>query len=80
MADHATLARLSAEAGLPEDDVHEVLTSDRHADAVREDQRAATALGVTGVPCFLVDGKFGTTGAQPPEALWMLLEHGWQEH
>ena len=39
----------------------------RFAAAVREDERTAAALGVSAVPCFVIDRRFGAPGAQPPE-------------
>lgn len=32
--------------------------------AVREDQQTAARLGITGVPFFVFDGKYGVSGAQ----------------
>jgi predicted DsbA family dithiol-disulfide isomerase len=77
IADHAVLGRLGAEAGLPEDDVREVLGSDRYAAEVRVDERSAASLGITAVPFFVVDRAMGAAGAQPPEVLGDLLRRGW---
>jgi predicted DsbA family dithiol-disulfide isomerase len=78
MSDHATLARLGAEVGLPAGEVDELLAGDRFAADVRDDARTGTALGITGVPFFVVDRAFGASGAQPPEVLRGLLEHAWE--
>jgi predicted DsbA family dithiol-disulfide isomerase len=79
IADHATLARLGSEAGLEADEAREVLGSDRYADAVRADQRQAQAFGITAVPFFVVDRKYGVAGAQPPDSLLQVLETAWAE-
>jgi predicted DsbA family dithiol-disulfide isomerase len=79
IADHATLVRLVAEAGLDADEARAVLDSDRYADAVRADQRQAQAYGITGVPFFVVDRKYGVAGAQAPEELLQVLETAWTE-
>jgi predicted DsbA family dithiol-disulfide isomerase len=79
IADHATLARLGAEAGLDADEARAVLGSDRYADAVRADERQAQAYGITAVPFFVVDRKYGVAGAQPPEALLQVLDTAWAE-
>ncbi len=63
ISDHATLARLAAEAGLPEDEVRELLAGDRFAAEVREDEHTAGALGISAVPFFVVDRKLGAAGA-----------------
>ena len=73
----AVLARLGEEAGLPEDEIHDLLTTDRYAAEVREDERTASALGIHAVPFFVVDRAFGASGAQPPEVLTGMLEQAW---
>jgi predicted DsbA family dithiol-disulfide isomerase len=78
ISDHATLARLGAEAGLPAGEVAELLAGDRFAAEVRDDERTGAALGITGVPFFVVDRAFGASGAQPPEVLRGLLERAWE--
>jgi predicted DsbA family dithiol-disulfide isomerase len=79
IADHPTLVRLGGEAGLDADEAREVLASDRYADAVRADERQAQAYGITAVPFFVVDRKYGVAGAQPPEALLQVLDTAWAE-
>jgi predicted DsbA family dithiol-disulfide isomerase len=77
MSHHPTLVRLAAEAGLPEQEVREMLAGDRFAAEVRDDERTAAALGIRGVPFFVVDRALGASGAHPPEVLGRLLEQGW---
>ncbi len=79
IADHATLVRLGVDAGLDADETAAVLASDRYADAVRDDERQAQAYGITAVPFFVVDRKYGVAGAQPPEALLQVLDTAWTE-
>jgi predicted DsbA family dithiol-disulfide isomerase len=78
LSDPATLRRLGAEAGLPADEVAELVASDRHAEDVREDERLAAALGITAVPFFVVDRAIAASGAQPPEVLGDLLHRAWE--
>lgn len=77
MSDHATLERLALEVGLPADEVKATLASDKYAAEVREDERTASQLGISGVPFFVVDRKYGASGAQPPEILGQLLRQAW---
>jgi predicted DsbA family dithiol-disulfide isomerase len=77
VGDHDTLARLAAEVGLEEAEVRETLAGDRYAEAVREDERTASELGISAVPTFVVDRALGASGAHPPEALLDLLRRGW---
>jgi predicted DsbA family dithiol-disulfide isomerase len=72
--DPDTLVRLSEEVGVPGDEVRDVLATDRYADAVREDIREAGMLGITGVPFFVLDRRYGISGAQPAELFLGALE------
>jgi len=71
--DHETLVRLGAEVGVDEGDARRVLGGDEYAAAVEEDGRQARALGATGVPFFVLDRKYGISGAQPVEAFLQTL-------
>ena len=73
ISDAATLERLALDVGLPVDEVHELLSSDRFAGAVRDDERSAAQLGIHAVPFFVVDRAIGASGAHPPEQLVELL-------
>ncbi|HEV7865348.1 MAG TPA: DsbA family oxidoreductase [Acidimicrobiia bacterium] len=79
IGDHATLARLAVEAGLPASEVDDVLAGDRYADAVRADEAAAGAYGASAVPFFVIDETYGIAGAQPPEVFTNVLERAWSE-
>jgi predicted DsbA family dithiol-disulfide isomerase len=74
IGDPQVLERLGIEAGLPADEVQDVLATDRYAAEVRDDERTAAALGINAVPFFVVDRAIGASGAQPPEVLRELLE------
>lgn len=67
VGDHATLTTLAVETGLPEDQVAEVLAGTTYADDVAADQAQALAYGANGVPFFVIDQKYGVSGAQPAE-------------
>lgn len=79
VGDRATLVRLAAEAGLDAEEVRAVLDEQRHAGAVRTDEAEATAIGIRGVPFFVIDRKYGVNGAQPAEVLLQALERAWAE-
>jgi predicted DsbA family dithiol-disulfide isomerase len=74
----STLERLAIETGLAAEDVHDVLAGERYAAEVREDERTASAMGITGVPFFVVDRAFAASGAQSPEILGELLHKAWE--
>jgi predicted DsbA family dithiol-disulfide isomerase len=79
VSDHETLAALAAEVGLPADEVRELLLTERHAEDVRDDERTAQAAGISAVPCFVIDRKYGASGAQDPAILLEFLRHGWAQ-
>ena len=60
------LADLAAEVGLDRDEVREALNSGRYADDVAADIAQARAYGINGVPFFVLDGRYGVSGAQDP--------------
>ena len=64
---HEDLVALAASVGIEEAPVRELLLSDRFADQVNEDQDLARQLGANGVPFYVIDMKFGISGAQPQE-------------
>ncbi|WEK14412.1 MAG: DsbA family oxidoreductase [Candidatus Microbacterium phytovorans] len=73
------LVTLAAEAGLDADAAREALESDRYLPDVRADQAQAQAYGIQGVPFFVIDGKYGVSGAQPAEAFTQILRQVWSE-
>ena len=72
--DPDTLARLSAEVGVDQDEVRDVLATDRYAADVAADVQEAREIGVSGVPFFVLDRRYGIAGAQPAELLLEALE------
>lgn len=63
--DPAVLVRLAGEVGVPDEQARRVLVSDDYAEQVREDIRSAAAVGVTGVPFFVLNDAHPISGAQP---------------
>ena len=47
----------------------ELLNSDKDLGEVRQEEQFYRNLGVTGVPCFIFNGRFAIAGAQGPEVL-----------
>ncbi|HEX6257828.1 MAG TPA: DsbA family oxidoreductase [Euzebyales bacterium] len=70
---HDALRRLASDAGLDDTRVRDTLAGDAYADAVRADERQARAHGITGVPFFVIDGRYGVSGAQPSDVLRQAL-------
>lgn len=67
------LVELAAEVGLDRDEVRGALESGVHRPAVDDDIAQAQAIGISGVPFFVVDGAFGVSGAHPPDTFAEVL-------
>jgi predicted DsbA family dithiol-disulfide isomerase len=78
LSDHAVLAAVAVEAGMDPGDAAAVLSSDAHASDVRADEATAQELGITGVPHFVINGKWSVPGAQDVETLVLALERAWE--
>lgn len=68
------LADLGAQAGLDRQEVLDALADGRYAPAVEADVAQARASGIQGVPFYVVDGRYGVSGAQDPELFARALE------
>jgi predicted DsbA family dithiol-disulfide isomerase len=79
MGDHAVLREVAVSTGLPAERVDAVLGSDEYAEHVRTDIQQARAYGISGVPFFVVDERYGVSGAQPTELFTQLLERAWAD-
>jgi predicted DsbA family dithiol-disulfide isomerase len=68
------LADLAAEIGLNRADVIRSLTEEEHLSAVKADQAQAIEYGIQGVPFFVIDGKYGVSGAQEAATFTQVLQ------
>lgn len=75
VGDLDTLAKLAGEVGLDPAEARKALEGGAFAAEVRADLRRAEEIGVTGVPCFVVDDKYAITGAQPADVILQALDH-----
>ena len=76
---HEALRSLCADVALDADAVEGVLATDLYAAEVRADLDEARALGVDGVPFFLLGRRYAVSGAQPAELLLSALQRAWDE-
>ncbi len=77
--DHESLTELAVQAGLDRAEVAEVLAGDAYDAEVQTDEAMAQALGATGVPLFVIDRRYGISGAQPPDTILEVLSRAWAE-
>ncbi len=78
-ADHQTLIQLGTDIGLPSELVASMLLSRQFAPDVTADIAQASALGVTGVPFFVVNRQYAISGAQESDTFLQLLNKVYNE-
>lgn len=76
IGDVQVLSRLSEEIGLYPDVVAKLLSEDADLDAIREEEHFYRSLGVSGVPTYIVDGRYAMQGAQETDSLAALIRRG----
>lgn len=76
---HQDLVAVAQSVGIAPVDAMNILESDQYITAVNEDRELASRLGTTGVPFFVIDMKYGISGAQPLEAFIETLNTAWKE-
>ncbi|MGD9909701.1 MAG: DsbA family protein [Candidatus Izemoplasmatales bacterium] len=79
LADFDTLVKLVGEVGLDQNEARNVLEKNDFLDKVLSEQQEARQIGVQGVPFFVINRKYGVSGAQQEEYFSAALEQIWQE-
>lgn len=77
--DPVTLIELGTSVGLDPVQIKAMLESKTYESTVDQDIYDSRLLGVKGVPFFVLDRKFGISGAQPDEIFDQTLEKAWAE-
>ncbi len=75
----SVLVEIAVEIGLAKTEAETVLASDEFAEAVRYDIYESQNLGIRGVPYFVMDRKYGVSGAQPVQAFTDALTQSFKE-
>jgi predicted DsbA family dithiol-disulfide isomerase len=65
IGDSSEVLALAVEAGLDEKAAVEVIKGDAYQERVLASTAQAQSIGITGIPAFLLDGRFLVLGAQP---------------
>lgn len=77
LSDHEVLRDVAGAAGLDRALTDKVLGGELFGREVRLDEAAAQELEVTGVPYYLLDGRWPIPGAQDVQTLVTLLDRAW---
>ena len=76
----ASLKSLAVDVGLDATEVDHVLAGDDYSADVDQDEALAARLGATGVPFFVIDRRYGISGAQPVDVLLGALNEAYDAH
>lgn len=79
LADFDTLIDLVKEVDLDENEAKKILQSNQYADLVNDQITEARQVGVRGVPFFVINRKYGISGAQQEEYFAQALEQIYNE-
>ncbi len=74
-----TLQQIGEAIGLEATEVSNMLAGDKFKEEVRKDEAEAQKLGIRGVPFFVINRKYGISGAQPTEVLLQALQQAKEE-
>lgn len=77
--DEATLIEIGKSISLNEEDIKNALVSDEFAAQVSKDMMLAQQMRISGVPFFVINDKYGVSGAQPSPVFSEVLEKSWEE-
>jgi predicted DsbA family dithiol-disulfide isomerase len=77
--DEATLIEIGKSISLKVDEIKAALQSDEFGLDVANDAMLARQMGIKGVPFFVINDKYGVSGAQPSAVFTEVLEKSWEE-
>ncbi|HEY9178721.1 MAG TPA: DsbA family oxidoreductase [Flavipsychrobacter sp.] len=80
IADHDVLADMAAGIGIEKQAVSDVLNSDAYSAEVKADIETAARIGINGVPFFVINNRYGVSGAQPAATFVEALNKAWEEY
>ena len=79
ISDRDELVRLAVAAGLDEDLARAAVDDESLDEAVQLSIATASSLGVAGVPFYVLDDRYGISGAQPTEVFVQASTQVWDE-
>lgn len=79
LSDAQTLIELAEDVGLSRSEVVALLEGDAYSKETRAEQQEARQLGVRAVPFYVINRKYGISGAHGSDFFLETLEKAWQE-
>ena len=74
IGDRPTLTGLGGEAGLDRREIRRYLEGGADADRLLAEDDRMRSLGVEGVPCYIIGGRYAVSGAQSPEVFLQVID------
>lgn len=74
IGERSVLLEIGEDVGLDTNLIERYLSSAEDVEAVRNEDMHARQIGIEGVPCFIVNGRYALSGAQEPEAFFSLFD------
>ena len=74
IGDRGVLTAAGVDGGLDEDELRRFLDGSDGVDDVKKESEAASRAGISGVPCFIFEGRYAVSGAQPPDVFERVFE------
>lgn len=74
IGEHSVLLEAATDAGMDVDIVRDLLKSDSDLKQTQLEDQQAREMGISGVPCFLFEGKFAIVGAQEVSSLTRYID------
>lgn len=79
IGDPAVLLDVAKEAGMDPEIVDRLLSGDADEARILEEEAVGRNMGVTGVPCFIIDKKYALVGAQDTDMLLRAIDQAMAE-
>lgn len=77
--DQGTLLEVGESVGLAKELIHQTLSTNQYANEVAADIHESQELGISGVPFFVFDRKYGISGAQEPKAFLETIQKSYTD-
>ena len=74
ISDRSVLAAAGADGGLDEAELRRFLDGSDRVEEVKKESESASRAGISGVPCFIFEGRYAVSGAQPPDVFERVFE------
>ncbi|HXR85100.1 MAG TPA: DsbA family oxidoreductase [Hanamia sp.] len=77
--DAETLMNIGISIGLDKNELKKMVDSGEFSKQVRQDEQQAQLFGINGVPFFVLNNRYGVSGAQSPQVFLQTLNQAWDD-